>query len=63
MNDRTIPRSEYTLDRGKCNALYKYGCKACYECIHNDCKNTYTAVTKEESQILDMIETYIKKNK
>ena len=61
MNERTIPKTDYTLEKGKCQALYKHGYKACYECIHSDCKNTYTAVTKDESNILDMLETYIKK--
>lgn len=56
----TIARHEYTLDKGKCNALYKFGRKACFECIFCDCKNSATKVTKDESEVLDMIETYIK---
>lgn len=60
---RKYPRHEYTLDNGKCNALYKYGKNACFECIFTDCKNSCTKVTKDESAVLDMIETYIKSGK
>ena len=60
---RSIARHEYTLENGKCNALYKLGRKACFECIFTDCKNSCTRVTKDESVALDMIETYIKSEK
>lgn len=60
---RKYPRHDYTLENGRCNALYKYGRKACFECIFCDCKNTATKVTKDESEVLDMIETYIKSGK